>query len=624
MRRTNDGGGSPRSERRLLCSDSNLSLGAILNPGLRALNLPAGNNGAAARSGVELSWSGNRVLQNATGNDLVIYESGTVTAGAAVPEAFMIQVRNGVSGAWSSWYYTPATASASTNGGEGMFATTYDLSNFGIGAAGFIDRIRLVNMTDEDRMASASGIGAVLPEDNGATSAFVPLPGALASFPAYGSATFDPDPVYVGAFNALINPLVDVSVTKTDGQTSVTAGQPVTYTIVVSNVGPNAANGTTLADTLPAGLTGVTFTSTASGGATGNTAAGAGNLNETLNLPAGSSVTYLVTGTASPAAAGTTLSNTATATVVGTLTDSNAANNSATDTTAVVGLVDVSVTKTDGQTQAVTGTALTYTIVVSNNGLNAANGTTFTDNLPANLVGVTYTSTAAGGATGNTSGAGSISNTLNLPAGSSVTYLVTGTVNPVASGTLSNTATATVAGGLSDANAGNNSATDNTTIIPLVDVAVTKTDGQTSVPAGATMTYTIVVSNVGPNAANGTTFTDTLPAGLTGVTFTSTASGGATGNTAAGAGNLNETLNLPAGSSVTYLVTGTASPAAGGTLSNTATATVAGTVSDSNTANNSATDTTAVLVPVPPSDTPAVTVPVRLFAVGADAARTGT
>ena len=57
---------------------------------------------------------------------------------------------------------------------------------------------------------------------------------------------------------------------------------------------------------------------------------------------------------------------------------------------------------------------------------------------------MTYTASATGGATGFTaSGSGNISNTVNMPAGSTITYTVTGTVGPAATGNLTNTATVT-------------------------------------------------------------------------------------------------------------------------------------------------------------------------------------
>ena len=385
----------------------------------------------------------------------------------------------------------------------------------------------------------------------------------------------------------------DVSVTKTDGVTSAAPGTSVVYTIVAANAGPNADPSVTLADTFPSPPLTCTYTSVAAGGATGNTAAGAGDLAETLSMPAGSSVTYTATCAIDADATGT-LSNTATVTT--SITDPVLGNNSATDADTVLDPeADLEITKTDGVTSAVPGlTTLTYTIVASNNGPSDDPSVTVTDTFPVDLT-CTYTSVAAGGATGNTAaGAGDLAETLSMPAGSSVTYTAICTIDPAATGTLSNTAT--ISGSVTDSVPGNNSATDSDTVLVAEsDLSITKTDGVTqAVPGQTTLTYTIVASNSGPSDDPSVTVTDTFPAVLT-CTYTSVAAGGATGNTAAGAGDLAETLSMPGGSSVTYTVSCTIDPAATGTLSNTATITAS--VTDSVPGNNSATDNDTVLMP---------------------------
>jgi uncharacterized repeat protein (TIGR01451 family) len=383
----------------------------------------------------------------------------------------------------------------------------------------------------------------------------------------------------------------DLSITKTDGLTTEIPGTSASYTIVVTNNGPSDANGVSVADTFPGTLTGVTFTSVAAGGATGNTAAGAGNISDTLNMPTGSSVTYTVNATIQSSATGT-LDNTATVTAPGNVTDPNTANNSDTDSDTLVPTADLSITKTDGAATEIPGTSVTYTITVTNNGPSDAPGTAVADLFPGTLTGVTFTSVAAGGATGNTAaGSGNINDTLSMPAGSSVTYTVNATISASATGSLSNTATVTEGAGVTDNNQANNSATDTDTLTPQADLSITKTDGATDEVPGTPVTYTIVVTNNGPSDAPGTSVADTFPGILSGVTFTSVAAGGATGNTAAGANNINDTLSMPAGSSVTYTATGNIASSATGSLSNTATVNAGVGVTDPTPGNNSATDT---------------------------------
>jgi uncharacterized repeat protein (TIGR01451 family) len=121
---------------------------------------------------------------------------------------------------------------------------------------------------------------------------------------------------------------------------------------------------------------------------------------------------------------------------------------------------DLSVTKTDGQAIVGQSQFVSYTIVVSNAGPSGAFGATVTDAAPTALTDATWTCMGAGGATCTASGSGSIADTANLPAGATVTYTLTGNVHPLATGTLSNTATVTAPVTAFDPDPGNNSSTD--------------------------------------------------------------------------------------------------------------------------------------------------------------------
>jgi uncharacterized repeat protein (TIGR01451 family) len=122
----------------------------------------------------------------------------------------------------------------------------------------------------------------------------------------------------------------DLSITKTDGQTTAIPGQPITYTIVASNAGPSGVFGATVSDVVPAAVTGAAWTCLGSGGGT-CAANGSGNIADTVNLPTGGGVTYTLTGTIHAAASGS-LVNTATIAAPGGVTDPNTGNNSVTDT----------------------------------------------------------------------------------------------------------------------------------------------------------------------------------------------------------------------------------------------------------------------------------------------------
>ncbi len=259
--------------------------------------------------------------------------------------------------------------------------------------------------------------------------------GTLVNTATVSSATTDPNPANNSATDTdTLTPQADLSITKTDGVASVTAGGSTTYTITASNAGPSDAPGSTVADTFPGTLT-CTWTCVGAGGGT-CTAAGAGNINDVVNLPAGGSVTYTANCTISGAAVGT-IANTATVAAPGGVSDPAPANNSATDTNTVgaAPTVSISGTKTASGTFQV-GSTVTYTIVLTNSGTatQADNpGFEFTDTLPASL---TLVSADDGGNPGTFSNAG---NTVNwdgsIPGGGgSVTITITATINPGTAG----------------------------------------------------------------------------------------------------------------------------------------------------------------------------------------------
>ncbi len=387
----------------------------------------------------------------------------------------------------------------------------------------------------------------------------------------------------------------DLAITKTDGVATAVPGGSVTYSITASNAGPDPVTGATVADTFPAILT-CTWTCAGAGGGT-CTAAGSGNINDTVNLPAGGSVTYTASCTINASATGTLVN---TATVSSTVADPDPANNSATDTDTLTPQADLAITKTDGVATAVPGGSVTYTITASNAGPSNAPGSTVADTFPASLT-CTWTCAGAGGGTCTAAGSGNINDTVNLPAGGSVTYTASCTINASASGTLSNTATVAAGAGVTDPTPGNNSATDTDTLTPQADLSITKTDGVTSATPGGSTTYTIVASSSGPSNAPSSSVSDTAPAACTSFNWTCVGAGGGT-CTAAGSGSIGDNVNLPAGAAVTYTAVCNISGAATGTLVNTATVSTTpilppspglggGGVTDPNPGNNSATDT---------------------------------
>src|SRR5207244_11181802 len=99
--------------------------------------------------------------------------------------------------------------------------------------------------------------------------------------------------------------------------------------------------------------------------------------------------------------------------------------------------------------------------------------------------------------------------------GSTITYPVTATITPSSLGTLSNTASIAAPAGVIDSNLANNSSTDNDTLTPQADLAVTKTAAPSPVAAGTNLTYTVTVVNNGPSTSQNVQLTDATPANTT-------------------------------------------------------------------------------------------------------------
>ncbi|MBI3484482.1 MAG: DUF11 domain-containing protein, partial [Acidobacteria bacterium] len=427
-----------------------------------------------------------------------------------------------------------------------------------------------VNCTNPSVAASAVGVFTVVVATTGAS---VP---SISNTATVSATENDPTPANNSATAATtVNPLTaDLSVTKADSPDPVRVGNNLTYTITVTNSGPDNATGVSLTDTLAAN---VTFVSATPSQGTCSQAAGVVTCPlGAINNGANATVQIVVT----PGAAAVPSINSS-ASVTGNEADPSAANNTAAQSTTVQPVADLSITKTDAPDPVNAGSNLTYTIAVTNNGPNSATGIAVTDAVPAGLTFVSATATqgpcafAAGTITcnvGTLANAATATASVVVTAGAAAVPSVTNTVNVTATEF--------------DPNAADNSATATTTVNPVADLAVTKSDSPDPVPVSTNLTYTIVVANNGPSQATGVTMTDTLPAGVTFVSSTPSA------GTCSGAATV--TCNLGAinnGANVTVTIVVTA-PAAVGSLSNTASATSA--VTDPNAANNSATATTTV------------------------------
>jgi hypothetical protein len=254
--------------------------------------------------------------------------------------------------------------------------------------------------------------------------------------------------------------------------------------------------------------------------------------------------------------------------------------------------VGLTIAKTDGQTSAVPGTGITYTITVTNTGGVGLTGVGVTDPFPVTLTGVTWTAVYTGtGSTGPASGSGDINVTsITLAAGGTVVFTVTGTIAPSATGVLSNTATVVAPGGV--AVSGPTTATDTTLLTSTTDLVVTGA-GPSTAQTGQTLTYTFTVTNNGPSDSTVVTLTVPVPAGMT-VVDASSGQGAVT----VGAGVVTATFaTLATGASAT--VTLLLRPTSAGVMAVAGTAAVAAPAVDPTPADTTATVTTVVGAALP-------------------------
>ena len=240
-----------------------------------------------------------------------------------------------------------------------------------------------------------------------------------------------------------VAPSADLSITNSDGVTTATAGNSVTYAITAANAGPNAVTGATVADTFPAGLT-CNWTCSGAGGGT-CPASGSGNINSSVNLPVSASVTFAATCSISSSASGT-LTNTATVAAPAGVTDPVGTNNSASDSDTIAAPGNVAITMTDNVDLVRIGDVVNYTIELTNVNGPSNPSVTVTDSLPAQLNNGTWVCSASGGAgCGSASGSGNLSDKPTLPPGGKVDYIYTAhVVSADANGQVSNTASAKV------------------------------------------------------------------------------------------------------------------------------------------------------------------------------------
>jgi uncharacterized repeat protein (TIGR01451 family) len=376
-----------------------------------------------------------------------------------------------------------------------------------------------------------------------------------------------------------VTPVANLSVAKVAAPDPVAAGALLTYTVTVNNAGPTHANSVVLSDSLPAGTT---FASASMPGWSCSTPAvgGVGAVTCTIaTLVPGASVLTLGVKVDANVTAGTTLDNTATVTT--TTPDPAPGNESATTTTTVSTSADLAIAK-NGPAAIGPGGTLTYTVTVTNNGPSDAQAVSVADPTPA---GLTFVSNAGACTTAVPCSLGTV------PAAATRTITSSYTVPAGYAGANPIQNTATVSSSTTDPTPGNNSNTASTAFNNTADLAIVKT-GPNSIGPGATLVYTITVTNNGPVDAQAVSVADPTPAGLT---FVSNA-GACTTAFPCGLGA------VPSGATRTITASYAVPTTYAGPISIQNTATVSSATTDPTTSNNASTATTTFTTPTAQAD----------------------
>lgn len=361
----------------------------------------------------------------------------------------------------------------------------------------------------------------------------------------------------------------DLAITKRDAVDPVAPHKPLSYYLTVSNAGPSEAVGLVVEDALP---NGVAFESASGDGWTCEEALGEVRC-ERARLAAGAQATIVIKVTA-PGDERTLVN---TASVTSGTEDPLAANDTVTEPTTVSEQADLALTKVDSADPIVPGESFRYVLTASNAGPNAAVDVVVEDTLPT---GVAFQAAVGVGWSCAKSSDVVRCQTSRLEPGATSTITLDVTA-PLAVGQLTNAAQ--VMSGVYDPHLGNNEAVELTTVAPQTDLALTKADSRDPVVAGQPFSYTLTVTNAGPNPGTEVIIVDPLPPSLDVLSVS------------AGCWEADGTVtctvdDLPIAGAASFGIVVNAGYA--GSFTNTAS--VSGATVDGHTLNNTATETTDV------------------------------
>ncbi|MFE2408521.1 hypothetical protein ACFXDE_09275 [Kitasatospora sp. NPDC059408] len=348
-------------------------------------------------------------------------------------------------------------------------------------------------------------------------------------------------------------------VSKTLQTSPVIPGQQITWQVKVTNNGPSRARNVVVTDQVPTGVSGAAMVNDQDSGSCTIT-------NGTATCPA---VEIPVNGTASWTLSGT-LSSDATTTPTNSATVTGGPDPSASTRTAVASptatpspQANLTISKTLLTSPVVPGAQIQWRVTVTNNGPSRARNVVVTDQVPSGVIGASMA--ASDGTTCPIGNGVATCPAVEIPAGSSATWTLSGTLDPNATTTPTNTAVVT-GGPDPSATARTAVASPSSSPTPQANLTVSKALLTSPVVPGAPIQWRVTVTNNGPSRARNVVVTDTVPAGVTGALMKADADGSSC--PISGGVATCPAVEIPAGSSLSWILNGTLDPNATTTPTN--------------------------------------------------------
>ena len=333
-------------------------------------------------------------------------------------------------------------------------------------------------------------------------------------------------------------PAADITVTKVAAPPQVTPNENVTYTIEIINQGPDEAQDVELTDITPSEILYPEFS--LDDGITFYPWTGSYNIG---NLPVNGFQRIIIQGRVDENTPYGTVQNTST--VNTTTPDPDISNNTSQAQVNIRPQADLFIEKSALPGTLHPGEILIFTITVINQGPNLSQDVLISDILPYSVITdpqFSINGIPQGPWTGSY-------NLGTLRAMDEVIITITCTIAENAIGNFTNTAA--ILASTPDPDLSNNLSTADVEIEAMADVVIDKSAYPTTVRPGESLTYTLLITNSGPSAAENVIVADSIPAGIVNPQFSVDGSEPAPWEGSYTIGN------LPRGGTVTITITGT-------------------------------------------------------------------